>query len=226
MEENFPLRSKISYDRECSEIENAANDTVRNYLKITYGINKRSAFCSLPNFDITKQLPQDIMHSLLEGNVQYEIRLMLLHFVTTGLFTLQQINGSINSHTYGSSEMSNKPGPLRDSVFFGSENYKLKYNASQTRLFLRLLPFIIGPFINFEDPYYLFLIKLIKTVHIIFSPVIKLETIHYLKDLITENFQQFKDLFSDKNILPKQHYLLNIPETIKLLETNVAIVLL
>ena len=89
MEENFPLSSKISYDRQCSEIENAANDTVRNDLKITYGINKRSAFCSLPKFDITKQLPQDIMHSLLEGNVQYEIRLMLLYFITTGLFALQ-----------------------------------------------------------------------------------------------------------------------------------------
>ena len=58
------------------------------------------------------------MHSLLEGNVQYEIRLMLLHFITTGPFTLQQINGSINSHPYGSSEMSDKPGPLRDSVSF------------------------------------------------------------------------------------------------------------
>ena len=38
------------------------------------GINHESLLCELDNFDLTTQLPQDIMHTLLEGVVQYELR--------------------------------------------------------------------------------------------------------------------------------------------------------
>jgi hypothetical protein len=56
-----------------------------------------------------KQLPQDIMHTLLEGTVQYEIRLVLLHYIQLGTTTLSQINGAITSHRYGYSEICDKP---------------------------------------------------------------------------------------------------------------------
>jgi hypothetical protein len=35
----------------------------------------------LPGFDVTKQLPQDIMHTLLEGTVQYELRFVRLESI-------------------------------------------------------------------------------------------------------------------------------------------------
>lgn len=53
-----------------------------------------------------------------------------------------------------------KPGPLKESVFFGDERYKLKYKAAQARLFLRLLPFIIGPLVDTEDDTTNFLLNL------------------------------------------------------------------
>ena len=173
--------------------------------------------CDLPDFDVTKQLPQDVMHTLLEGTVQYEVRLVLLHFFQTGRLTLQQINGAIINHNYGYSEQSDKPGPIRDSVFQTEEGYKVKYSASQTRLFLRILPFIIGPMIDFNSEYYLFLVELIQIVNIVFAAVIKDKTVTLLQELIANHLTSFKELFPDKNIIPKQHYLLHIPSMIRLL---------
>jgi hypothetical protein len=98
LEEAFVLRTQARYNKECEEIENAPTDAVRSDLCTTYGINKRSALCDLPDFDVTRQLPQDVMHTMLEGTVQYEVRLVLLHFIQTSELTLQQINGAINNH--------------------------------------------------------------------------------------------------------------------------------
>ncbi len=166
---------------------------------------------------MTCQLPQDIMHTLLEGVVQYGVRLVLLHYINSNLVSLSQINGAIVSHEYGYSEVSDKPGPLKDTVFNGDERYKLKYSAAQARLFLRLLPFILGPLVDTSDDYYLFIVQLIQIVQLIFSPVIKLETINQLTVLIEQHLSKFKELFPNCNILPKQHYLLHIPSTIRML---------
>ena len=96
---------------------------MKNELKVKYGINKRSVSCELPDFDVTKQLPQDIMHTLLEGIVQYEVRLILLHFIKSNILSLSQINSAIISHNYVYTEISDKPGPLRETVFNGVERY-------------------------------------------------------------------------------------------------------
>ncbi len=211
VEEAFTMRTDASYKQECADIEQAPTEAVRNDLRTTYGINRRSALTELPGFDVTKQLPQDIMHTLLEGTVQYEVRLVLLHFIQNGDITLRQLNGAILNHNYGYSETSDKPGSLRDAVFFGEERYKLKYNAAQTRLFLRILPYILSPMIDTSDEHYTFLVELIQIVQLVFTPVIKLESIQFLKRLIEEHLAKFKELFPGQNITPKQHYLIHIP---------------
>ena len=38
-----------------------------------------------------------------------------------------------------------------------------------------------------------------------------------LKVLIENHLRKFKDLFTDKNLIPKQHYIIHIPEMIQLL---------
>ena len=92
-------------------------------------------------------------------------RLLLHYFMQTREITLEQINSAIVSHNYGYSENRDKPGPLRESVFQG-EAYKLKYNASQTRLFLRILPFILGPLIDSNSEYYSFLVEIIQITQV------------------------------------------------------------
>ena len=72
----------------CLDIANAPNERVKDNLRITYGINMQSMFCGLSTFDVTKQLPQNIMQTLLEGVVQYEARLVLLLYIRNGTLTL------------------------------------------------------------------------------------------------------------------------------------------
>ena len=136
LEAAFNLRTKETYSTQFDAIEQAPTLNVQKDLQTTYGLTQRSSLCQLPTFDVTQQLPQDIMHTLLEGVVQYEVRLVLLHFTQSSQTSLPQINGAILSHEYGYSEISNKPGPLKDTVFYGDERYKLKYNAAKARLFL------------------------------------------------------------------------------------------
>ena len=111
-------------------------------------MNIQSPFCVLPTFDVTKQLPQDIIDTLLEGDAQYEARLVLLLYIRSGTLTLDRISGAILSHPYGSSETSSKPGPIREPVFSSEEVSSLKFDAVQTRLFLRLVPFFINTFVD------------------------------------------------------------------------------
>ena len=90
--------------------------------------------------------------------------------------TLEQIKGAIVSHNYGYSENRDKPGPLRETVFQG-ESYKLKYNASQTRLFLRILPFILGPLIDSSSAYYSFIVEIIQITQV--NTILYLSMIYY-----------------------------------------------
>lgn len=48
-------------------IENAGSKYLREYFSKEYGINNRAKIIEAPHFDVTKQLPQDIMHIFLEA---------------------------------------------------------------------------------------------------------------------------------------------------------------
>ena len=76
-ENDFIYRTQSSYNFECKQIEEAPNNTAKNNLSTLYGLNCRSILADLSSFDITKMLPQDIMHTILEGVLQYESKLIL-----------------------------------------------------------------------------------------------------------------------------------------------------
>lgn len=64
---------------------------------VTYGINYCSTLNDIDNFHIVKQMPQDVMHVLLEGVVPYEVRLMLVYFIAERkLFTCELLNERID----------------------------------------------------------------------------------------------------------------------------------
>ena len=68
-EELLVTKNKELYEQHCSEIENSQTERNRQELEIAYGLNKRSYLDNFKELDVTEQLPQDIMHILLE--VQY-----------------------------------------------------------------------------------------------------------------------------------------------------------
>lgn len=79
---------------------------------------------------------------------------------------------------------------------------------------LRTLPFVFG---SLNDNAYKHLInELIEIVQIVFAPVLTAATVSRLKSLIETHLKHWKELFPERNITPKQHYLIHLPSQIKL----------
>ena len=124
------MRTKRNYERQMNDIETSTNPKTKQNLSTTYGLTKRSALLKIPGFDVTKHLSQDIMHTLLEGSVQYELRHILSYFFKERIISLSILNGAIENHPFGYSEIGEKFGSLNENVFGSTETYKIKYNAS------------------------------------------------------------------------------------------------
>lgn len=73
-EDLFVKRTMASHNRRCNDTEKANTDFLKDNLKMTYGINRRSKLTEFPHIDIINQTPQDIMHVILEGVAPYEIK--------------------------------------------------------------------------------------------------------------------------------------------------------
>ena len=78
---------------------------------ITYGVNHNSALNRMDSFHVANgQIPQDVMHVILEGVLNLETRLLIYSFVhVEKFFTLELLNERITNFPYGRSEKRNKP---------------------------------------------------------------------------------------------------------------------
>ena len=80
-----------------------------------YGVNRCSILTSLPHIDVTKQLPQDIMHILFEGVFIYHTSLLLENVP----LSLSAINEGITSFPYA--YFQDKPNRLSSTDVKGSQ---------------------------------------------------------------------------------------------------------
>jgi hypothetical protein len=83
-EEEFTMRTLSAHLTHCTYLERPGitADEKSHYSKV-YGINRRSTLCNLSTFDVTQQLPQDIMHLLFEGLFPVHVDLILHHAIDT-----------------------------------------------------------------------------------------------------------------------------------------------
>ena len=81
-EEEFVLRTLQLHLTQCSYVERPgiSSEEKQHFSKV-YGVNRKSILCDLPDFDITTQLPQDIMHVLFEGLFHLQVRLFLNYLI-------------------------------------------------------------------------------------------------------------------------------------------------
>jgi len=71
-----------------------------------YGINRNSAINELTYFNVCDgSLIPDVMHDILEGALQYEVKLMLQVMITENYFTLSQFNSRLENIDYGYMEI-------------------------------------------------------------------------------------------------------------------------
>lgn len=213
-EDNFEQRTLERHIQQCSDIEKVSTEYLRNSLKTTYGINRRSKVMDFPAFNLIQQTPQDIMHVILEGIAPLEIKCMLKQLVILGQLDLDVFNADIIGFPYSPQDTRDRPCPIAYSTLASNDN-KLKQSSGQMLVLLKILPFLLD--VIRGTAYFSFILEFLEIVQILFSPVICLETIDKLKVLIEQHLKHFKELFSENNITPKQHYLIHIPSQIKLL---------
>ncbi|XP_035994917.1 uncharacterized protein LOC118563700 [Fundulus heteroclitus] len=138
----FVKRTMVSHVRQCNDIEKATIDFLKESLKKTYGINRRSMLTECPHFDIINQTPQEVMHVVLEGVAPYEIKCVLKHLVLSGHMDLDTFNSAIVSFLYSPLEARDKPFPISVNTLSSNDN-KLRQSAGQMLVLLKILLFLI-----------------------------------------------------------------------------------
>lgn len=167
------------------------------------------------------------MHDILEGTLQFEIKELLKSLIARGLIRIESLNEKIELFPYDPCDSVNKPSPIHNlssadhSLRQSGEVFVLLVNnftiffisASQMWCLSRLLPLIIGPSVP-DDDYWRNSLLLLKITDLIFSPVLSRSNAMYLVYLIDDYLQTFVELYPHCKIIPKQHYMVHIPQWI------------
>ena len=95
------------YDYQCSLLDGPLAD----HDSTTYGVNYKSPLNEIKGFHVANsQLPQYLMHIILEGTLPLEVKLMLTSFIIKDkkYFDIQ-FNDRVSKFYYGRTESRNKP---------------------------------------------------------------------------------------------------------------------
>lgn len=98
----------------------------------TYGIQRNTILHSSRFFHVTDGLPMDIMHDILEGVLQYEVKEMLKFFKSSRVLSLAEINNAIESFPYGYADAADKPSPILDNTLDSTESNSLKQKGNNS----------------------------------------------------------------------------------------------
>lgn len=198
------LRTKDNHTAHCQEMSN------NPLLPYVFGVKSSCLLNSLTYFHTTENFSVDVMHDVLEGVAQYELKLLFLYLKEQHL-TLGELNLRIQSFDYGFMEKNNRPV----AVNLGGESNDLGLNAIQTWCLLRNVPLMFGDLVTSTDQHWGLLLLLLQIVNIVFSPMLSQGMCVYLKHLIVEHHKLFKMLYPQKNLLPKHHFLIHYPRCIQ-----------
>ncbi|KAL1255350.1 hypothetical protein QQF64_013411 [Cirrhinus molitorella] len=80
---------------------------------------------------------------------------------------------------------------------------------------LRLLPLMIGDLVPQENKFWELLLLLLNCMEYIFSPALTQDGLLFLKHLINEHHSLFLELFPERHLKPKHHFILHYPHAIR-----------
>lgn len=85
---------------------------------------------------------------------------------------------------------------------------------------MRFLPFLVADLIPTEDDHWEHYLLLMTITDYIFAPTTTNGIIAYLKMSIEDFLTDFRQLYPDRRVTPKLHYLLHVPSYMSRLEAN------
>lgn len=177
-----------------------------------YGVKRSCLLNSLQYYNTANNFCVDIMHDILEAVGQFEVKLVL-QYIQKNVLTVEEMAGRIHSYGYGYNQQRNRlPAPTSKLL---DRSNDLGLNAIQSWCLLRNMPLLFGDLIQTGDKYWHLLLLLLQIVNIVFSPVLSEGMTTYLKHLIIDHHQLFKHLFPTINLLPKHHFMIHYPRSIR-----------
>ncbi|XDV29615.1 hypothetical protein PO909_032707 [Leuciscus waleckii] len=175
-----------------------------------YGIKRNSVLNTLTYFNVSENFVLDIMHDILEGVAQYEVKL-LFEYMSCNLISCDSIPQRLYAFNYGYLDKNNRP----TKVNLQQAGNSIGLNASQTLCLIRNIPLIFGDVVPEGDKHWHLMLLLLWIVNIIFSPCISEGMTIFLKHLIVEHHRLFKELYPSRNLIPKHHLMIHYPECIR-----------
>ncbi|XP_035989246.1 uncharacterized protein LOC110368027 isoform X1 [Fundulus heteroclitus] len=197
-EDSFVLRTSEVHQCHLARIQQKPDD------KATYGVNSSSPFDTLRYFDVTKSLPPDIMHDLLEGVIPLVMKLVICKAQTEKHITIKEINEELQKICIGQNDKANKPVLLPERL----QKVGVTGSASQKWCLFRLLPFLMAHHIPPDCKYWHVFLLCREISEIVMAPKVRRDNLLMLDLLVQEFLTEMKDVFGDV-ITPKCHYLIH-----------------
>lgn len=183
-------------DSDCDESENeiVGND----------GVYSSSPLDKLHYFDVTKALPPDIMHDLLEGVIPLVMKLVICKAQTEKHITIKEINEELQKICIGQTDKANKPVLLSERL----QKVGVTGTASQKWCLFRLLPFLMAHHVPHSCKYWHVFLLCREFSEIVMAPKVRRDNLLMLDLLVQEFLTEMKDVFGDV-LTPKCHYLIH-----------------
>ena len=210
----FRRRNMPEYLDQCASLAKTTKN--RNYTTVSRieGVNSKSTLCSIPGFDVTRQLMQDPMHVILEGCFSAALAMILkVAIYEEKLFTLKKLNLWMDRFPYCYMDKDKKPYNI-EKVHI--QNVAIKQKASTMLLLAYIMPLFLG---RFMDPlehtrYHHFLLMVVIT-KLAFTPFADKTTAGNLELLIAQYGDAMADLYPEVSIKPKLHFLVHLPDQLE-----------
>lgn len=215
-EDAFELRSLPVHQHHVRVVTstNLTNTQRKRWQKL-YGVNNAGVFHDLRFFDVTKCLPHDPMHVLLEGIVALATQALLRRYVIEdSLFSVEHLNDRILNFNFDYFS-DNKPATIEKEHLLPDNS--LKQTSSQMLALAHTLPFIISEWMTddvdlkpLENH-----IALLKIINMCLAYEISDESVSLLERMIDLYTKCFQELYPNIEV-PKNHFLTHIPGHIRL----------
>ena len=196
-------------------VQNYEEDLRRNNATDT-GIKASCLLNDVENFHVSTNYAPDVMHDLLEGVCGIEVHLVLAALIDEGLFDLDLLNSRITSFDYSLAECKNKPSSITIQKLQNPDGASGQ-TASQMWCLVRYLTLIIGDKVPEGHEYFEVILLLLECMDFIFSTEITTEETYFLKQLIKDHHEHFLEIFPERSLKPKHHFMTHYPYQMRML---------
>lgn len=200
-EDSFVLRTTAvhEYHLQCVQHnkENAA----------LYGIHGSSSFDALGYFDVTKSLPPDVMHDMLEGVFPLIMKHVICEAHRQKHITITELNEELQKFCIGQNDKANKPVLLSERLL---QTSGIVGTATQKWCLFRLLPFILGHRIPPGSRYWHVFLLCREIADIVMATKVRKDELACLELLVHAFLSEVVEVFGPV-LTPKCHYLIHYP---------------